>query len=266
MSSSGTLPFRASIEDYQKEAAALFAALKSGDSAPAWRVKWLHPRFRGKSVDDVRAASLDSADGQAVIAAEYAFENWPDLAAFTEAVRQAGPITRFETAVEAVISGDVATLQRTLREHPDLVRARSTRRHHATLLHYIAANGVEDGRQRTPANAVEVAKMLLETGAEVDALADMYDQQCTTMSMLVSSCHPAQAGLQGPLAELLLDHGAALEGRGSKWQSALLTALTFGYLDTAQTLARRGAPLDYLPAVAGLGRLSETASLLPNAE
>src|SRR5207244_2977288 len=123
---------------------------------------------------------------------------------------------------------------------------------------------VEDGRQRTPANAVEVAKMLLETGAEVDALADMYEQQCTTMSMLVSSCHPAEAGLQGNLAELLLDYGAALEGRGSKWQSALMTALAFGYGGTAETLARRGAPLGNIAAVAGLGRLADTARLLPS--
>ena len=71
-----------------------------------------------------------------------------------------------------------------------------------------------------------MTKVLLQAGAEADALADMYDQQCTTMSMLVSSCHPAKAGLQEPLTELLLDYGAALEGRGSKWQSALMTALT----------------------------------------
>ena len=59
------------------------------------------------------------------------------------------------------------------------------------------------------------------------------------MSMLVSSDHPARAGLQEALAELLLDYGAALEGRGSKWHSALMTALTFGYLSTAETLARQ---------------------------
>jgi ankyrin repeat protein len=153
-----------------------------------------------------------------------------------------------------------------LREHPELARARSTRRHHATLLHYIAANGVEGGRQKTPANAMEVARVLLEAGAEVDALADMYDQRCTTMSMLVSSCHPAKAGLQASLAELLLDFGAALEGRGTKWHSAVMTALTFGYLGTAETLARRGAPLNDLVPVAGLGRFEDAAHLLPMAD
>src|SRR2546425_7202382 len=93
-----------------------------------------------------------------------------------------------------------------------------------------------------------------------------YDHQCTTMSMLVSSCHPAKAGLQWKLAELLLDHGAALEGPGSKWQSALITALAFGYLDTAESLARRGAPVNNIAAAAGLGRVAETARMLPNSE
>src|SRR5262245_58028108 len=266
MSTPDSLPYRASLDDYQRQAEALFTALQSGDEAAAWRFKWMHPLFRGKSVTDVRAATLDLADAQLVVAHDYGFETWSDLAEFVGEVREGGPVERFESAVEAVVAGDVATLRAMLREHPELPWARSTRRHHATLLHYVAANGVEGGRQKTPANAVEVAKVLLDAGAEVDALADMYEQKCTTMSMLVSSCHPAEAGLQSVLAETLLDYGAALEGCGSKWQSALMTALAFGYLGTAETLARRGAPVDHLAAAAGLGRVEDTLRLLPLAD
>jgi ankyrin repeat protein len=226
----------------------------------------MHPRFRDKSVADVRAATLDLPDAQTVVAREYGFESWADLGAFTEAIRRDGPILRFETAVEAVVSGDLAGLRSLLREHPELVSSRSARKHRATLLHYVAANGVEGVRQKTPPNAVEIARLLLEAGAEVDALADLYEAECTTMSLLVSSGHPAEAGLQGVLAETLLDHGALLDGRGSKWQSPLMTALAFGYLSTAETLARRGAPLDNLAAVAGLGRTEEAARLLPGAD
>jgi ankyrin repeat protein len=82
----------------------------------------------------------------------------------------------------------------------------------------------------------------------------------------VSSCHPAQAGLQAVLAETLLNYGAALDGAGTAWQSSLMTALKFGYLDTAEALARRGAPLTSLASVAGLGRLGPTAALLPTAD
>ena len=79
----------------------------------------------------------------------------------------------FERAADAVIDGDSTTLAALLREHPELVRARSTRVtegdppvHGATLLHYLAANGVEDDRQRSPGNAPEIAKLLLEAGAD----------------------------------------------------------------------------------------------------
>jgi hypothetical protein len=260
------LSYRAALDEYLEQAEALFNGVKAGDEAAEWRFKWLHPRFRGQSVTDVRAVTLVIADAQMVVAHEYGFESWPDLAEFTEAVNCDGPLTRFEAAVEAVVSGDITTLRSMLREIPELVRARSPRRHHATLLHYIGANGVEGGRQKTPANAVEVAKILLDSGAEVDALADMYDKKCTTMSMLVSSCHPAKAGLQAALAETLLDYGAALDGPGSAWQSALVTALAFGYLDTAEALAQRGAPLNNIAALAGLGRFEDMARLLPSAD
>lgn len=265
MNSPEPLPFQASLDKYEQQAKALFDAVNAGDEPAQWRFKWLHPRFRSKPVTDVSPAKLELPDAQLVVAHEHAFETWNDLAAFTKAVQSDGPIKKFEMAVEAVISGDVRMLGAMLRKHPELARSRSGRRHHATLLHYIAANGVEGMRQKTPPNAVEIGKLLLDAGSEVDALADMYEQQCTTMSMLVSSAHPAQAGLQGKLAELLLDYGAALEGRGSKWHSALMTALTFGYLDTAQTLARRGAPVDNLAAAAGLGALADAARLLPGA-
>ncbi len=251
---------------YLREAEALLGALAAGERDAAWRFKWMHPRFRGGSVSDVRAAALAQDDAQLLVAREHGFDAWADLAAFTEAVAHEGPVARFEAAADAVVSGDLDSLRALLREHPDLVRERSARRHRATLLHYVAANGVEGTRQRTPANAVAVARTLLDAGAEVDALADMYDHKCTTMSMLVSSSHPAEAGLQAALAETLLDHGAALEGPGTEWQSALMTALAFGFLDTARTLAKRGAPVRTLAAAAGLGLLEEAARLLPAAD
>ena len=215
---------------------------------------------------DVRGATLELADAELVLAREYFFENWNELEAFANVVNQEGPVSRFEAAVEAVIAGDLVTLQTMVRDDPTLIHARSTRRHHATLLHYVAANGVEGGRQRTPANVVEVAKTLLETGAEVDALADMYDEKCTTMSMLVSSCHPAEAGLQVALAETLIDHGAAVIGPGTRWQSGVMTALAFGYLETARALARRSPPTDDIAPAAGLGRSADVVRLLPNAD
>jgi ankyrin repeat protein len=220
------LPYTASIEQYEEHAVMLLDALHVGDDDAAWKFKW------------------------------------DDLSAFARAVQADGEVTRFENAVEAVVSGDLETLRSMLAEHPDLVQSRSSRRHRATLLHYIAANGVEGYRQRTPANAVEVAKALLDAGAEVDALADMYEEKCTTMSMLVSSTPPNDAGLQIPLAMTLLDYGAAIEGRGSKWQSPVSTALVFGFVETARALAERGASIDDVIVAAGLGLSAETEALV----
>jgi ankyrin repeat protein len=244
----------------------LLDALHGGEGAAAQCFKWEHPRYRDQPLSAVEPATLGLDDARVVVAHQHAFERWEDLAAFTDAARRDGPVERFERAVEAVVSGDVSTLRLLLREHPELARARSTRRHHATLLHYLGANGVEGERQKTPRNAVEVARLLLDAGAEVDALADMYGEQCTTLSMLVSSSPPAEAGLQGELVEALLDRGAALDGAGSKWRSALMTALSFGFLDTARLLARRGARVDDLVAAAGLGRRDDAARLLPGAD
>ena len=73
----------------------------------------------------------------------------------------------FEAAVDAIVGGDVAALARLLHDHPELARARSTRAHRSTLLHYVSANGVEDFRQKTPANILEITKLLLKAGADV---------------------------------------------------------------------------------------------------
>ena len=258
--------FRADIADFHRQAETLFTALSAGDSDAQWRVKWEHPRFSGKTIDSVQAATLDLDDARLVVARQQSFETWRDLTAFVDAVVEPGPVATFETAVEAVVSGDLATLQPILREHPEIVRARSARRHHATLLHYTAANGVEGERQKTPPNAVAVMTALLDAGAEVDALADMYDHKCTTMSMLVSSAHPAAAGLQSALAETLIDGGASVArcGKG-KWTAPLAVALAFGYTDTARTLVRRGAAVDSVDLAAGFGRLEDARRLLPAA-
>lgn len=251
---------------YETQAEQLFQELQAGDEDAAWKFKWMHPRYRGKHVSTVKASDLSLADAQLVVALNYAFAKWEDLVYYANTVPNDGPMRRFEDAVEAVVNGDAITLRTLIAEHPDLIHARSTRSHHATLLHYLGANGVENVRQKTPPNAVDVIRILLDAGAEVNALANLYDARCTTMSMLVSSSHPAEAGLQTELAELLVQHGASVEDAGSRWQSSLMTALNFGYLNTAKALARLGANTNHLPAAAGLGNLADIQRLLPDAD
>jgi ankyrin repeat protein len=276
------LPFASSLAAYEEQAATLLAAHRAADPAAIELFHRRHPRFLDDKIkwlprtipdSEIRDAALSLDDARLALARSYDFLDWAAVVAYVEAVSSPGPVAAFETAVEAVVAGDLGTLQDALHRDPALVRARSSRAccfdppaHRATLLHYIAANGVEHDRQKTPPNAVAIARALLEGGAEPDALADMYGAECTTMSMLVSSSHPANAGLQVPLINLLLDFGAALEGRGTrKWGTPLFTALAFGMSDAAAALAERGARIE-LPHAAGLGLLDAAARLLPAAD
>lgn len=210
-----------------------------------------------------KQAEEPPAHGQLKVARWYGFESWQGLADYVEAVTQANsPVFEFESAVEAVITGDLPALETSLGKNPDLVRARSIRKHRATLLHYVAANGVEDYRQKSPKNAAAVAVMLLRAGAEVDALADMYGGQATTMNMLVSSTPPAEAAVQVALVETLLDFGAALEGS----ESPLMTALKFGHGAAAEALVRRGARVENIAAAAGLGRVADARRMLETSD
>jgi len=277
------LPYRASLGDYEQQAAQLLEGWNAGEKT-ATRFFWQqHPRFRDDAVKwlpkqlseaEIRAAGMDIDDARLAVARWHGFNGWPELSEYVDAVgRDGSAVHRFEAAVEAVIDGDVAALRSLLDADPALVHARSTRvtpndppRHRATLLHYLAANGVEDQRQRSPANAVEVARLLLERGADADALAGAYGGQCTTMSLLVSSTPPAQAGVQVPLVDILVDFGAAVEPRGDgSWTSPLITSLLFGFPDAAAALVRRGARVDTVVAAAGLGRVDEARALLPSA-
>src|SRR6202041_1140428 len=116
-----------------------------------------------------------------------------------------------EAAADAIVSGAIATLKGLLREDPQLIRARPTRDHDATLLHYVAANGVENYRQKTPNNIVEITETLLDSGAEVDATADVYGGGCSTLGLAATSVHPERAGVQEGLLQILLDHGADID-------------------------------------------------------
>lgn len=263
------LPPRPSIEQYRKRAKDLVKAHTSGDSGAlrAWATQWIEALARlyewresrkaiARYADQLeqlardtltRGAQLSSA--QFVIARAHGFESWSTLAKHVEALASVtSPVTSYEAAADAIVTGDADALAQLLRREPDVIRARSTREHRATLLHYLAANGVENYRQRTPANAVAIGTTLLDAGADVDAEADMYGGGATTLGLVATSVHPQRAGVQQALMELLLRRGARLD------DGIVNACLANGQPDAATYLADRGARLD-LTAAAGIGRL-----------
>ena len=205
------------------------------------------------------APQYKEADARAIVAREHFFPDWEAFAAFDAARRTAGsPVARFEAAVDAIVGGDEATLTRLLREDPDLVRARSLRTHHSTLLHYVGANGVESFRQRTPKNAVRIAAILLDAGADIDATADMYGGGSQTLGLIATSIHPFTAGVLEDLRAFFLARGAAAGSArgGAAWSRLINDCHANGRPAGAEFLAARAEPggLD-LEAAAGVGRL-----------
>ena len=277
------LPVDAPLTQLDAQAHQLLAGHAAGDATSIEVLRNALPRFLdptvtwkplGLSDDEIRAAQLTIDDTRLALARAYSFRDWEALSTYVADVSVPdSPVWKFEVAVEAVITGDAVGLQSLLAANPALVHARSTRVtchdpavHGATLLHYIGANGVEGYRQKSPANAVEIAKLLLDGGADVDALAGFYGGQYATLSMLISSSPPANAGVQVALVNTLLDYGAAINGIGSPtWRSPVFAALTFGFGDAAEAMAARGASVDRLAIAAGLGRMNPCRSLLPAA-
>ena len=265
------LPPHPDLDQYRKRAKELTAASKAGDEALiAWAREWIETLARlspnaariDQREQDRRAHQIAAfarermgkgggkvTQAQFVIARAHGFESWPRLVHHLEELARASSgISTFEQAADAIVNGDLPTLERLLRADPALVRARSDREHRATLLHYVSANGVESFRQKTPKNILAITRLLLDAGAEVDAEADVYGGGATAFALTVTSAHPRQAGVQNDLADLLLEHGARLD------PGIVHYCLVNGCPEAAAHLADLGAPVGFVDA-AGIGRL-----------
>lgn len=249
------LPQRPDLEHYRKRAKELVKAARLGDDAlREWVRRWTDTEHRIQQLATFARERLGGSKGglseaQFVIARAFGFTGWPALVRHIDGLSQsATDVSTFERAADAIVDGDLATLDRLLRDEPSLVRARSTREHRATLLHYVSANGVENFRQRTPANIVAIAHRLLDAGAAVNAECDVYGGGATTLGLVTTSAHPRAAKVQEALADLLLERGASLD------PTAVHSCLMNGCPEAAAHLARRGAPVGFVDA-AGIGRL-----------
>ena len=208
------------------------------------------------------------ANAQFFVARVHGFDSWSKFARQVEALQGGNSRdARFEAAADAIVSGDVGILEQLLREDPELISARSQRTHNAPLLHYVAANGVEDFRQKTPKNIVEIARVLLEAGADVNAESNAYGGGCTTLGLAATSVHPERAGAQEALLQILLDYGAAVDkpGVGGNRHTAVEGCLWNGRGTAAKFLTERGAKLN-LETAAGTGSLAVVRSFFAEDE
>ena len=161
----------------------------------------------------------------------------------------------FERAADAVVFGDLKALRALLDQEPALVYARSGRSHRATLLHYCAANGTEDPRQRTPDNAPAVARLLLERGADPAAECPMYGCD-SVLGLLLTSSIPDSVGLDGELVRELVRAGLRVNERD------MLEAIAFARPRSIDALAEAGVPIDNLLFAAATDRTDVLEALL----
>ena len=285
MSDALPLPPRPNLDQYKKLAKELQSACKSGDSRAVheWALRWVETLSRlrqqpstpgiqkemqadidrvqrvwQKSQESEPVARCTLTGAQFFIARCHGFTSWPKFVKHLRALNtMSSPVSTFERAVDAIVTGDVVTLSELLRKNPELARTRSTREHRSTLLHYVSANGVEDFRQKMPKNIIEIAKLLLDAGADVNAGSEAYGGRSATLGLVSTSWHPQEAGVQLPLMELLIERGAIIDGPDGG--SSVNDSLHNGRGEAAELFAKHGARLD-LEGAAGVGRLDVVRS------
>jgi ankyrin repeat protein len=280
------LPSRPNLEQYRKLAKDLVKACQSEPpTIGAWADRWMasllvgaerrHIDRAATQVEEFAVRTMTGnhrpcvlADAQFVLARSHGFVSWPAFGAHLDALARGGTeAAAFEAAADAIVRGDETSLRQLLRANPDLIRARSAREHRGTLLHYVSANGVENFRQQSPRNAARITELLLEAGADVEAEADVYGGGCTALGLVATSTPPREAGVQIPVIQVLLDHGAQVEhpnlaGGGS---DAVYACLANGCPEAAQYLAEHGARVGIIGA-AGIGRLDVVRELVDTAD
>lgn len=262
-----SLPSRPSLAQLKRQANELHQLHRAGKPSAAARIIANHPRLKHETPGAVLGAKLALADAQLVIAREYGFDSWAALKRDVEAASRIAkykPHPRFDEAVAAVDAGDVDRLRTLLDAHPELVRARTNLEPPfgyfagATLLHHVAWN--PSRRTQVPRNIVEITRLLLDRGADPDAIT-LGRSAGTTMGLLVTSKTASDANVSGPLIQLLVDRGATLDLRTSEpvipdWgkQNILYVALSNYAYRAAEKLIELGAKPD-LCAAAALGRM-----------
>ncbi len=197
-------------------------------------------------------------DRRQLLAREHYFGTWDKALARGDQVVDRS----FEAAADAIVDGDLATLERLLAAQPSLAQARSAYGHHQTLLQHVSANGIEGVRQwQSPPNAPAIARALLAAGADPDATCSSYGDSDTALTLLCSSVHPHIAGVQAELVTALCEAGARVDGIAGDG-APLWTATVWGYPKAVDALVRAGARVDNLVLAAASGDVTRVDAML----
>jgi ankyrin repeat protein len=260
-----SLPSNPNLDHLRYQAKDLLSAHAARDPQVAQRIREFHPRFQRAPDAAIFETGLSLGDAQLTIARERGFESWARLKRHIEKPTLADKLSlphheriedvTFRRAVDLLDEGNVAGLSAWLVEHPNLVHQHvlfegGNYFRNPTLLEFVAENPLRHGT--LPANVVEVARVILDAGADQDLSA--LNQ---TLELVCSGRVPRECRVQRALIDLLCDRGADPNG-------AMSAALGHAEFEAVNALIARGAQVD-LKAAAGLGRIEDARRLLATA-
>ena len=262
-----TLPPRPDLAQLKLQAKELLRDHRAGKLSAAARIAANHPRFKGRSQKTILERPLLLADAQLVLAREYGFEKWAQLKDRIERGRRIEalkPHPNFDETLSALKNGEIARLNELLAKYPDLIRARTNLQppygyfSGAMLLHHVAGNPGWD--RPLPKNIVQVARLLLEHGADANAFT-LGVNRSSLMGLVITSKQASDSNVSGPLIDLLLEYGAKLDLKSSTrvipdWQKRNILDLPLANHAprAAEKLIELGAKVDVC-AAAALGRM-----------
>ena len=185
------------------QAANIVEGHRAGNTAVVFHLQSWCPGLVGAGEREIMESRVSTELARESIAREYGYQNWTEVEELSNTYLDAA----FENAVDAVISGELASLEEMIRIRPSLITQCSQYGHRATLLHYLGANGVESYRQVTPLNAAEIAHCLIEAGSDINASARMYGGS-TPLALVATSAHPHNAGVASAIIDVFRNAGA----------------------------------------------------------
>lgn len=180
------------------QAEQILKAHQSQDASVVFHLACWCSQLISKPPSEIMTAELTQAMVQQTIAREHGFEDWASV----EALHNTMFDLQFESCIDTMLAGDISKLKTMLTKEPALATQRSQYGHRATLLHYLAANGVESYRQVTPLNAAVIAQSLIDAGADANANANIYGGS-KPLELLTTSAHPANAGVVDEVSAVL---------------------------------------------------------------
>lgn len=173
-------------------------AWQRGEEVTLDLVSNFHPDHMGKSKEELAGEVFVRDEFLLMVAREHGFDAWEEIPAD---LYVSPP---FEVAIDLMLMGHTEALKKHLQVFPHLVKQQSFYGHEATLLHYLASNGVEMRRQMVPMNLVEMMQTLLDYGADKDARMKVYGGGFTSWELYATGGHPYMAGIDENEVKALL--------------------------------------------------------------